>query len=191
MALVMGIQMACHKPPLREAGPFPEPVQRDLAESVELPAPPGYAITGLAEYTVEALIVSRSRYRHDREAELAPVDLLLAWGPLTREPNLTGIRWSQGGRWGQFRYEYGTLTVDQREIEQCSANTHIIPAWGDEALRGELLSLRRGDAVRLEGYLVRVRATDGNWQWNSSRRRTDTGSGACEVFYVTGWTYLN
>jgi hypothetical protein len=46
-----------------------------------------------------------------------------------------------------------------------------------------LKDVRPGQVVRLRGYLVAVTADDG-WQWRSSLSRTDTGSGACELFWV-------
>jgi hypothetical protein len=37
--------------------------------------------------------------------------------------------------------------------------------------------------VSLSGYLVEINGAN-NWRWRSSLSRTDTGQGACEVFYV-------
>ncbi len=165
-------------------GTYSEPEQTALAQPIELSAPEGYTITATDEYRVEALIVSTHRYRWGREADLSPVDFLLAWGAVTEEPNLNGIRYSQSGRWGYFRFNYGDVNLNERQIAQSTANTHIIPDFTDRDLRDSLLSLKRGDTARLSGYLVRVTADDG-WKWNSSRSRTDSGGHSCELFYVT------
>ncbi|MCB2155780.1 hypothetical protein KQI84_12925 [bacterium] len=170
--------------PIEEAGPFREPIQRALAQPTELPAPDGYIIMATDEYSVEAMVMSRRRYWFDEHNGLSPIDLLLVWGRLTVEPNLSGIKWKQGMRWGMFEYKYSEVDVGQREIEIHSANTHIIPPPDDPVVRRTLMKLDRGDTVRLSGYLVKVKGT-GGFHWNSSRTRTDTGAGACELFYVT------
>ena len=170
--------------PVQEAGPFDPPVQRELREPMELAAPEGYTIVATDEYRVEAMVMSRCRYWFDDGSVLSPIDLLLGWGPLTVEPNLHGIEWKQQARWGNYHYLFANVNIEQREMDIHSANTHIIPASGDRALRRALLKIRRGDVVRLTGYLVQVRGADG-FYWNSSRTRADTGDGACELFYVT------
>jgi len=170
--------------PLREAGPFPEPLQTPVAGKMALRAPDGYIITALYEYRVEAMVMSRQRYRWDATSDLSPLDLLLAWGPVTREPNLSGIEWSQNSRFGFFQFQYKDVTLSEKAIGRHSANTHIIPPPDDPHLRRQLLGLRRGDCVQLDGYLVRAFLRDGG-KWQSSKTRTDTGNGACEIFYVT------
>ena len=66
------------------------------------------------------------------------------------------------------------------EIVVSSANMHLIPATRevDRTLR----NLPVGGLVHLEGALVD--ASKGKWTWRTSRTRTDTGPGACELFYV-------
>jgi len=58
---------------------------------------------------------------------------------------------------------------------------HMVPA--NEQVAHQLKSVRRGHVVRLAGYLIEARGTDG-WRWKSSLTRTDTGSGACELIWV-------
>ena len=43
--------------------------------------------------------------------------------------------------------------------------------------------MRKGDRVRIDGWLVQANAPDG-WRWRSSLTRDDSGGGACEVVYV-------
>lgn len=169
--------------PLVDNGPFAEPIQSELLFERGLPAPKDYDIFATDEYTIEALVMSRETYSMDRGAELSPVDLALAWGPLTREPNLHGIKYKQSGRWYFYTWGPDSIDVPPSEIPKNSANTHIIPNFDDAEVKRAVLNIRKGDAVRLSGYLVRIDAKDG-WRWRSSRKRTDTGDGSCEVFYV-------
>ncbi len=185
VALGIAIVWAAMRPaPLVEAGPFEEPRQTTLSPFIDLPAPPGYQITATDEYSVEAMIMSRSRYWFGEDTSLSPVDFLLAWGNLTIEPNLSGIEWSQSDRWGYYHYKFDNVNLEGRSIAAQSANTHIIPAPDRPDLRRALLKMRRGDVARLKGYLVQVRGP-GGFTWDSSRTRTDTGIHSCEVFYVT------
>ena len=57
---------------------------------------------------------------------------------------------------------------------------HMIPSTQDidRALQG----LRRHDMISLSGYLCDIRGNGGRWR--SSRIRTDTGPGACEIVWV-------
>ena len=68
-----------------------------------------------------------------------------------------------------------------------AANTHIIPA--NDEIRDLVGYIRRGDHIKLKGYLVNVSgyrdADRATFVWNSSTSRTDTGPHSCEVFYVT------
>lgn len=58
---------------------------------------------------------------------------------------------------------------------------HLIPA--DAAVARTLRSIRAGQTVRLESYLVEVTAKDG-WLWRSSLSRDGSGQGGCEVVFV-------
>jgi hypothetical protein len=58
---------------------------------------------------------------------------------------------------------------------------HMIPA--NSQVEDALDAVHKGHVVRLKGYLVNVGAGDG-WHWNSSLKRTDSGSGACEIIWV-------
>lgn len=163
---------------------YPAPDQTPLEEPRELPAPEGYTITATDEYEVTALVLSRERYRYDRGAELSPVDFALAWGPVADPEVYSKIQWSQGERWYRFSLRYDEVRISPIEIRNHTANTHIIPNPADPDLADLLLAVRPGNGVRLKGFLVRV-AGEGGYTWNSSRSRTDSGDGSCEVFYVT------
>ncbi len=155
------------------------PLQRDLA------SPPvfrvnGYTLTGLAEFSIGARVILAKHYSSDREADLAPVDLALAWGPMADPDVLAAIRFSQSARFYHWRYE-GAPPIPHREIEKNSANMHLIPSSREMARR--LATVKPGNLLRLRGYLVRAEAQDG-WTWTSSLTRDDTGGGACELIFL-------
>ena len=139
----------------------------------------GHTLTALARFTLTARVLGIEHYRFDREADLAPVDFALGWGPMSDSAVLSKVRISQGGRVYYWRVD--EFPVPRREIEINSANMHLIPATS--AVEKQLKRARTGSIVQLSGYLVEARAADG-WRWVSSLTREDTGAGACELIWV-------
>ena len=155
-----------------------EPIQR----SIPNPEPfdfKGYRITPLAQFEIEARVLSRERYRRGREAELSPIDLALGWGPMSAQEVIDQLDIYQSHRYYQWRTD--RLPLPLPVIASHSANMHIIPAA--DAIEDELAKVREGHIVRLGGYLIQATAPDG-WRWRSSLSRSDTGGGACEVVLV-------
>lgn len=138
-----------------------------------------YRITPLATFEIEARVLSVKRYRSGREAELSPIDLALGWGRMSDDKVLKDIKIRQSNRFSHWRVE--KFPIPRKEIEQHSANMHIIPATPD--ITQQLKDIRKGHVVRFNGYLVRVDARE-NWHWQSSLTRKDTGNGACELVWV-------
>lgn len=138
-----------------------------------------YQLTPLARFQVEARVLSRRDYRFDGGAPLSPLDLALGWGPMSDSIVLEKIDISQRDRFFYWRTE--EFPIPRREIETNAANMHIIPA--DEQVNAMLDDVRVGHVVTLEGVLVEARGDDG-FRWKSSLTRSDTGKGACELFYV-------
>jgi len=139
----------------------------------------GYRIKPLADFTIKARVLGREDYRLDREAELAPMDLALGWGPMSDQAVLDEIDISQSGRW--YRWHAKQLPIPRRDIERNSANMHLIPA--DEWVNDTLDDIREGSIVELRGFLVEAKSDDG-WRWRSSLTRDDTGARACELVFV-------
>ena len=138
-----------------------------------------FLLKPLADFEVEARVLSREGYRFGREAELSPLDLALGWGRMSDESVLSEVSISQGGRFYHWRVD--EFPIPRHEIETHSANMHLIPA--DRVVENILDKVRPGHVVRLRGRLVNASANDG-WRWNSSLTRDDTGAGACELLYV-------
>ena len=139
----------------------------------------GYDLQPLQDFAVDARVLASERYHSGRESDLSPVDLALGWGPMSDSAVLDKIRISQSGRFYSWRVE--EFPIPRQDIERSSANMHMIPA--DEGIARQLNALKPGQAVRIEGWLVEVRAADG-WRWRSSLTRDDTGGGSCELVFV-------
>lgn len=140
----------------------------------------GYTIAPFARFTVRARLLSAETYRMGREAELSPIDFALGWNDMSNDAVLARLKISQGNRFYFYRWENEPpIPVDA--IVRSSANMHLIPASADVHRRLERVP--PGATVTLRGWLVDVSAPDGS-QWRSSRTRTDTGAGACELVYV-------
>jgi hypothetical protein len=139
----------------------------------------GYRITPLAEFDIEARVLSRENYHLGRESDISSTDFMLGWGRMSDETVLKDIDFSQSNRFGYWRLK--EFPIPQREIEISAANMHLIAA--DKGIARQLAGVRRGQVVRMRGYLVRADASDG-WHWVSSLSREDTGAGACELFFV-------
>lgn len=139
----------------------------------------GYRITPLARFDIQARVLSRESYHMGRESDLSTTDFMLGWGRMSDETVLQNIEISQSNRFGFWRVQ--EFPIPQREIETSAANMHLIAA--SRSIAGRLDDIRRGQVVRMRGYLVRADAGDG-WHWESSLTRDDTGAGACELFLV-------
>lgn len=140
---------------------------------------PDYKIEPQASYSLQARLLAKENYRFGRESELSPVDFALGWGPMSANPLLEQIKITQNNRFYWLSWKDQGLSSNL--IMQNSANTHIVPATPEVA--SVVKAMRPGQVVELQGYLVNVTAADG-WSWKTSLTRTDTGAGACELFWV-------
>lgn len=158
------------------------PVQVDLPDAVTLQRG-DVTLATRAHFEATARVLSREDYRFDAGAALAPTDLALGWGRMSDSGVLDRIEITQSGRFYYWRVK--DFPIPRREIEESSANMHIIPA--DAGVRAMLDRVRPGELVHLEGFLVDARRADG-WRWNTSLTREDTGNGACELVFVESLT---
>jgi hypothetical protein len=168
-------RVASHSP--GEVAPL-DPQQRGVGSDPDI-SRNGYRIEALARFDIEARVLSKETYRVDREADLAPVDLALGWGPMSDSAVLDKIRISQGNRF--YFWQVDEFPIPREDIVSHSANMHMIPA--SPAIEDRLKAVREGQVVSLSGYLVEATASDG-WRWRSSLTRSDSGAGACELVWV-------
>lgn len=134
----------------------------------------------LTTYKIKARVLSTERYWIDHGANLAPIDLAVGWGPVSDSQLLDKLTIRQAGRFYYFSWR-GEAPADPQVITQNSANIHVIPA--NQYISDEVMKLRKGDLITLNGYLVRANFRDGS-DWKSSLTRTDSGNGACELMLV-------
>jgi len=156
-----------------------EPVQISL-EQGQVYHQGNYELKALANFTIEARVLSKEIYRADRESELAPVDLALGWGAMSDSAVLEKLAISQGGRFYYYRWAEEPPRPPN-EIATHSANMHLVPT--SPALVDKIKAVRVGQVVHISGQLVEARSADG-WRWRSSLTREDTGAGACELIRV-------
>jgi hypothetical protein len=138
-----------------------------------------YQLTPLAEFDVEARVLSVESYRTDGGARLSPIDFALGWGPMSDTAVLEHFRVRQGGRF--FSIHPDARAIDLQTAMRNASNMHLIPA--DDGMKQRLTKVKPGNIVHLRGQLVSVLGPN-DFTWTSSLTRSDTGNGACELFYV-------
>lgn len=125
-----------------------------------------YLVIPLADFAITARILSSKRYRFDEGAELAPFDLFLGWGVMSDDQVLSKLELSQGNRWASWRCK--TLPVPREQIEHNAANMHLIPE--DDAIAGTIKKAKKGNLVKMNGYLVKVIREDERTAGNGRAR---------------------
>ncbi|MDN8986103.1 hypothetical protein Q0P28_14495, partial [Staphylococcus aureus] len=63
-----------------------------------------YEYKVLAQFEIEAKVLSRKDYSRDRGAEISPFDLALGWGVMSKKEVLDQIDISQGLRWYSYSW---------------------------------------------------------------------------------------
>ena len=135
-------------------------------------------LTPRAAYEISAVVEHSERYWFDDPALVSPLDLALSWGEVPTPAYHDRLSFEQSWRFFFWRTE--DMALDAGYVITHTANTHTIPANAN--VRRALLSLDRGDEVRLGGLLVDVAAP--GFTWESSLVCTDHGDRGCEILYV-------
>jgi hypothetical protein len=140
-----------------------------------------YRYTARAEFSMRARVLSTERYWFDGASAVSPIDFAVGWGRMSDQAVIDQLGFGQTQRWYRYWPKGRQFPIPLQEMVSSSANMHMIPAG--EAILKLLRSVRAGDLISLDGYLVQVSSEDG-WRWNTSLTRTDTGNGACEIVWV-------
>jgi hypothetical protein len=154
-------------------------------EPVQLPTqrPPfeheRFVLTPQASYDIEARVLGVEPYRFEEGAKLSPLDLAVGWGAMSDSAVLEHFRVTQSARF--FTIYPDEDAIDLGAALLGSANMHLIPASRD--IERQLRDMRPGSLVHLRGLLVNATGPN-HYTWNTSLRRSDSGAGACELFYV-------
>ena len=144
----------------------------------------------LASYQIEGLVVGLDDYTsnslYDR---VSPRDISLAWGDMAAHNNL--ITWERSHREMNAEVSlFAEIIIGKKYDELFSqySNNHLI--FNDDSIRETALSVKRGDHIKITGFLVDATIRDNNdrnayYKLTSSLRRDDEGDDSCEVILVT------
>jgi len=140
-----------------------------------------FRLTAIARYKLRGRVLGKKRYWDKPQNQLVPIDVAVGWGRMSDQAVLDGFSdFTMGNRF--FFYEWQRQPpIPREEIARSAANNHVIPA--DDTVARGIRGLRRGQIVEMQGWLVEADGP-GGFRWVSSRRRDDTGNGACELFFV-------
>ena len=163
-------------------------------------------IDPLAEYSISGVVLNtvdhNYQFKDDVYSHLAPVDINMAWG--VAGDNANKIKATAAiSRGDEIEYLDGNwlAAVGHEKINKQISNNHLIPASDD--IRTRLRLVRKGDHIKMDGFLVGV-YSDKASPWISSLERGDshpltdlqrglgdtTRDNACEIIYVTDLKWL-
>lgn len=145
----------------------------------------GWKIKPLAQYKIDARVLSRKSYIGDPAGDIAPYDVAVGWGPMSDTRVLEKLDLDQRVRFLEWKC-YGDLPIPRREIVSHSSNMHLIPFT--DSIRDQMAQLRPGSLISMRGQLVELTDPKDGDKWYSSLSRTDAGDGACEVMLVRSLT---
>ncbi len=185
--------------------PTKDPVQINFENSQYIKARGEKGIFALkpqAQYSISGLVVTRNTNFWFRDImrnkfdDICLMDIGIAWGELATHKKELYRYWKFKSKktLGQSRRlewrskpPYDASPWDASYISSHISHTHLIPA--NYNVMGGLLSIRKNDIVKLDGYLVDIYTDKNELIAKTSLSRTDTnptsrGSGACEDMYV-------
>ena len=149
----------------------------------------------VAYYEVSGKVVEKVNYYSDSVSNMASqYDVALVWGKLATDEYLEKIDFSAPGNrfvyWKTNDMNWYRLHTNDREIKEMYSNNHLVTT--NNEIIGEIKNIKKGDYVRIKGYLANLSWTENNSShtWKSSTRRDDDGDGACEIIYVTDVKWL-
>jgi len=147
-----------------------------------------FLIKPLYEYEIKGVILETREVNSDKkEAQISDIDIVLGWQELSKQEYIDKIDLNLNYRW--FSWKNSSLLSD-KIVNLNISNNHIIHS--DSIIKKQLSKLKKGQAVSMSGYLVRVLDNqDSNWGWRSSVSRTDKEAGSSEVFYVNYIELIN
>lgn len=149
----------------------------------------------VAYYEVSGRVVAKVSYMANNvENMLAPNDVALVWGKLATNEYMNKFTFDAHGDrfvyWKTTDMEWYRNHTSDKEVTRMHSNNHLVT--NDKELLAEINSIKKGDYVKIKGYLVNMYwlENNSNHTWKSSVSRDDIGDGACEVIYVTDVKWL-
>ncbi|MDD5644451.1 MAG: hypothetical protein PHO00_03260 [bacterium] len=150
-----------------------------------------YTVKPLYEYQLYGMIVSQhdssswwDYYHKDWKDSLNIRDIGVLWGDNLKTEVYKDMKFKSGS-WTLYWY-YPNSEVRSRFNETHGSNNHLLVS--DENIIQMIKTARAGDQIYFEGYLAEYSYP--GWSRGTSVSRTDTGSGACETVFVTGFKIL-
>ncbi len=145
-----------------------------------------YNVDPVADYELYGLVVSHNNiggltdaYHSSKSVDLK--DVCVVWGTNVMSDVYQRVTFTSGAWTCYFNFE-NSKDADDFELSQIS-NNHLLTA--DVQVQKQIRNLNIGDQIHLQGYLVNYANAQTPTQLRrSSTVRTDTGDGACEVFYL-------
>lgn len=159
---------------------YKEPIQTVLDKPFFIEHDTNYQMQAVAKFEIEAKILSTKRYNVGKESIFSPIDLAVGWNIMSEEKMIKEVEIIQAVRFYSWKIDNPQLFSKVQDIIKSSANIHIIPQ--NDTITNSLYKLKKGENVYLKGYLVNIKIQ--NQTWYTSLTRTDTGGGACEIFFV-------
>lgn len=146
----------------------------------------------VAEYELKGYVTATFTYLpYNLGNKLSPKDVTVVWGDLADPDNLKHIKWRESGMRFVLSYTNDTEWLNNYgEYGDKFSNNHLIPS--DKRIKRLISKIRKGDFVKIEGYLVNVyyNDVDSEFIWETSTSRYDSGDGSCEIIYVTNVIWL-
>ena len=183
---------------------YNEPIQIDIKDKKYMKArgeKDVYALEPQAEYSLSGLVVAKNSNFWFRDImrskfdDLCLIDFGIVWGELSN-PNIVYnyLTFKSKKTLGQSRTLYvngknnfneSNWSVDY--VNTHLSHTHMIPA--NTNIMAALLTIKKNDIVKIDGYLVDIYSGKGETIAKTSLSRCDTnptsrGYGACEVMLV-------
>ncbi len=155
------------------------PIQENLKKN-EIWIYKNHVITSIANFEITCKVLNIRSYGNDKMSDFCPLDIAVGWGKMSDQSVVDQIDIKQQHRWYVWQTDH--FPIPRGELESSSSNIHTIPA-SDEIL-DKLEDIIRGNIIKMKGKLVNVKDDNSNFIWRTSTKRTDTGSGACEILWV-------
>ncbi len=152
----------------------------------------------VANYKVEGRVVDTYDYLPDEKGiydidsmlnAVSHRDIGLSWGFLAEGTNHRKVIWNSIGN-RHLEFTAGTDFLNEHggmeEVTKYWSNNHLIASTDN--IYEDINKIKVGDYIVIEGQLINLMCelTSNTFiKYNTSTVRTDKGTGACEVIYVT------
>ncbi|MDX1639456.1 MAG: hypothetical protein R3281_15930 [Balneolaceae bacterium] len=156
----------------------PNAPTQEPAFAIKNPKHKDFTIRILSKFDMEARVLSKARYS-DKLANIAPMDVVVGWGPMSDERNLNEVLIKQTDRY--FNWQMTNPPIPLHKMVEHTANIHLAPSTPQ--IKKKIWEIREGHIVSMKGYLIEVSSGDG-WSLKSSTRRNDYGKEASELLWI-------